>query len=341
MYGVTLGELGPAVPNAIPNPYSGQQWDQEVIRAQSVAARTWGTFWCRKRLLGNGQQGVWESTSDQRYRPYYAGLPQSEKNRFVALASDTRGVYLTEEGLLVQSPYNGKRIDAQYRNDVGDPTMTAQEQQIWSSYNYLKSVDSPFSTGVNNGVGWTQIPSQGWRRFGQQWAGYPQLLHQYYTGVYLYNKPEKFTSRYWNKTDANCANLPSSTSTSKDINFDWGAGGPAGVNSDNFCADWQDSSVTFSAQDWYTFYLILDDGARLWIDGDLVMDLWNTQSVKMYTVSVFLGAGVHSIQLRYFENTGTAVARLGWLRGFGMVGKYYNYIIPSSGNVSGRIPNVV
>jgi hypothetical protein len=60
-YGVVMGELGPSVPQG---PYVGQAWDDDVLRAQSVAARTWGSYWCRKRALGNGQLGVYDGALD-------------------------------------------------------------------------------------------------------------------------------------------------------------------------------------------------------------------------------------------------------------------------------------
>jgi hypothetical protein len=66
VWGVVMGELGSVVPQG---PYQGQAWHDEVLRAQAVAARTWGAYWCRKRLLPDGRRGVYDGAGDQVYRP--------------------------------------------------------------------------------------------------------------------------------------------------------------------------------------------------------------------------------------------------------------------------------
>jgi hypothetical protein len=102
-------------------------------------------------------------------------------------------------------------------------------------------------------------------------------------------------------------------------------------SSDYFCAEWQ-ANVPFDANDWYTFYLIVDDGVRLYVDGVLVLDLWIVQAPTIYSISLYLTSGSHSIRMRYYENTGLAVARLSWLRGVGMIGEYYDSIINRTGD---------
>ncbi|MGC8945771.1 MAG: PA14 domain-containing protein [Anaerolineae bacterium] len=329
VWGVVMGELGTVVPQG---PYQGQAWDDEVLRAQAVAARTWGAYWCRKRTLPDGRRGVYDGAGDQVYRPYYAGFPLATKIRYQNVSLETKGVYISWDGLLLQSPYNGVLLDAQYRRDVGNPSMTTSEQQTWSAYQYLKSVNNPYNVNnIDDGVGWGQLPSQGWRNTPAQGAGYPQLLHQYYTGIYLQNQGYiTFTERFWNNTS--CSGTPAWQGNSNSINYDWSTGSPrSGVNSDYFCAEWQ-ANVPFDASDWYTFYLIVDDGVRLYVDGVLVLDRWVVQAPTIYSISLYLTSGSHSIRMRYYENTGLAVARLSWLRGIGMIGEYYDSIINRTGD---------
>ncbi len=57
-----------------------------------------------------------------------------------------------------------------------------------------------------------------------------------------------------------------------------------------------------------------DDGARLYVDGALVLDAWKDQAPTTYTVDVPLSAGPHGLRLDYYENGGGAVARLSWTR---------------------------
>ncbi|HIK25058.1 MAG TPA: hypothetical protein IGP91_04445 [Thermosynechococcus sp. M46_R2017_013] len=336
VWGVVMGELGPSVPQG---PYQGQGWDDEVLRAQAVAARTWGSYWCRKRVLPDGRRGVYDGAGDQVYRPYYTGFPSATKTRYQNVSRETRGAYISWDGLLLQSPYNGVLLDAQYRRDVGNPSMTASEQQTWSGYQYLRSVNNPYNVnGIDDGVGWAQLPSQGWRNTpdrvnrGGAGAGYPQLLHQYYTGVYLQNQRyTTFSEKFWNNTS--CSGTPAWSGTTNSINYDWGSGSPnSSVNSDYFCAEWYQANVPFDASDWYTFYFIVDDGVQLYVDGMLVLDRWVVQAPTMYSISLYLSSGNHSIRMRYFENTGLAVARLSWLRGTGMMGEYYDSIINKTGD---------
>lgn len=98
-----------------------------------------------------------------------------------------------------------------------------------------------------------------------------------------------------------------------DINFDWVAGVPAaGVNADNFSVRW--TRVVSFENGSYKFSVTTDDGARLWVDGDLVVDKWIDQAPTTYTVSRSMSAGDHSIRLEYYERTGNAKIQFSWVR---------------------------
>jgi hypothetical protein len=62
----------------------------------------------------------------------------------------------------------------------------------------------------------------------------------------------------------------------------------------------------------YSFRTFTDDGVRLWIDGDLIIDDWTIHPPKVNEASKLLTAGQHSIMMDYFENTGDALVRLFW-----------------------------
>ncbi len=64
----------------------------------------------------------------------------------------------------------------------------------------------------------------------------------------------------------------------------------------------------------YTFYTRTSDGARLWVDGELLIDKWvNQKKARERKGTVYLEAGKrHDITLEYYENTGAATARLSW-----------------------------
>ena len=96
-----------------------------------------------------------------------------------------------------------------------------------------------------------------------------------------------------------------------EINHDWGYNAPLeGVPADHFSVRWS-TTTTFEAGQ-YTFSATVDDGVRIWIDGELVLDEWRVQSVRTFTSSRYLTAAEHTIQVAYFENTGAAVAKMWW-----------------------------
>jgi hypothetical protein len=97
-----------------------------------------------------------------------------------------------------------------------------------------------------------------------------------------------------------------------DINYDWGAGAPAaGVAADNFSARWT-ASVHFEATTTYTFTLTADDGARVWIDGGLLLDQWGGGTGS---ASRQVTLGSHPMIVEYYENSGDASIHLSWTGG--------------------------
>lgn len=95
------------------------------------------------------------------------------------------------------------------------------------------------------------------------------------------------------------------------IDFDWGSGSPdPALPSDSFSARWR--GTTSFDQGVYRFSITVDDGARLWVDDNLVIDSWRSESTRDLTADVGLARGEHKLRLEYFENRGTAVVRLSW-----------------------------
>jgi hypothetical protein len=95
------------------------------------------------------------------------------------------------------------------------------------------------------------------------------------------------------------------------VNFDWQAGPPAsGLPADDFSVRWT-RALDFS-DGTYRFYALVDDGVRLWIDGQPVIDQWHDSGPTTYTADVHLTQGQHTLLMEYFEHTGNAVAQLEW-----------------------------
>ncbi|MCL5264898.1 MAG: PA14 domain-containing protein, partial [Chloroflexi bacterium] len=62
----------------------------------------------------------------------------------------------------------------------------------------------------------------------------------------------------------------------------------------------------------YRFHTLADDGIRLWVDGNLVIDNWQRQGPTERTADIALSAGIHSLKVEYFEWIVGAVARVWW-----------------------------
>jgi hypothetical protein len=95
------------------------------------------------------------------------------------------------------------------------------------------------------------------------------------------------------------------------IDFNWGGGSPAAViNPDDFSARWT-ANISFKGGT-YEFRIVVDDGARLFIDGVKVLDEWRDGASRERSVEVPLVQGTHSLRFEYYERSGSARVELGW-----------------------------
>jgi beta-glucosidase len=108
------------------------------------------------------------------------------------------------------------------------------------------------------------------------------------------------------------AGQPRLVRTDEHIDFHWGAGSYRdGGPEDHFSARWSGYFVP-SAEDHYRFYTSSDDGVRLFINDQLVIDDWRRQGETLNTYVQHLEAGKpYKIRLEYFEAVGTATVRFG------------------------------
>lgn len=97
------------------------------------------------------------------------------------------------------------------------------------------------------------------------------------------------------------------------VNFNWGTGKPASVTQSNtFSVRWS-GNLRAQTTEPYTIYLRTDDGVRLWINDQLVIDRWVNQSATEVSTTLNLVANqMYEIKIEYFENTNNAVAQLRW-----------------------------
>lgn len=135
----------------------------------------------------------------------------------------------------------------------------------------------------------------------------------------------KFLGSYYNGQ-----NFDSLVFTREDpsINFNWWLGSPGkGVGADNFSVRWQ-GKFDFTDGDWQ-FGLMPDDGLRVYIDGEKMVDSWKPQHGTYFKFVKNLSAGSHLIVVEYFENKDWAGITLGW-------SKISSAVVPPAGGATAK-----
>jgi len=124
----------------------------------------------------------------------------------------------------------------------------------------------------------------------------------------VYNPEEFWRGEYFDNRWL--GGTPVLTRNDKFIDFDWGYGSPdSRVPGDNFSASWT-RTVDF-APGTYRFTVRTDDGVRLWVGEQLVIDQWRDQWAQSHSATVYL-SGEELVHMETYEHTGVAVARLRW-----------------------------
>lgn len=134
---------------------------------------------------------------------------------------------------------------------------------------------------------------------------------------------------YYTTTDL--SGSPAVVRNDSTISFSWGEGAPApGIPADTFSVRWT-RTLEFGAGD-YRFNLNADDGARLFIDDILVIDMWELGSARTRSAVVSLPGGARRLRVEYFENSGSATCSMWWetAQFLGWRGEYY-----TNANLSG------
>ncbi|AFZ68639.1 NPCBM/NEW2 domain-containing protein [Deinococcus peraridilitoris] len=97
------------------------------------------------------------------------------------------------------------------------------------------------------------------------------------------------------------------------VNYDWLKGAPfGGLPADGFSVRWS-GRVQSKYSETYTFTVIGDDGVRLWVNGQKLIDSWTGRAPGEQSARVTLSAGQkYDLTLEYADFSGDATARLLW-----------------------------
>lgn len=106
------------------------------------------------------------------------------------------------------------------------------------------------------------------------------------------------------------AGQPVSTSTVDRIDFRPEGSAPRGVRAGGYSIRWTGALAT-AKKGRYRLMVSADDGARVIVDGKMVVDDWGPHEAKIRTVALDLDEGSHPLIFEYHQDTGRAVAQLG------------------------------
>ncbi|MGQ9516086.1 MAG: PA14 domain-containing protein [Anaerolineae bacterium] len=96
------------------------------------------------------------------------------------------------------------------------------------------------------------------------------------------------------------------------IEFDWTTAPPAPFMPPvNFSVRWV-RWVDFGGGGWVRFLAGADDGLRIWIDGQLLLDQWRDQPYTEWVVDRWMAQGWHELRVEYYQHAEVARVRLTW-----------------------------
>jgi hypothetical protein len=84
------------------------------------------------------------------------------------------------------------------------------------------------------------------------------------------------------------------------------------MGADTFSVRWT-GQVMPQFSETYTFYTTSNDGVRLWVNGQLLIDNWTDHAATENSGTITLTGGQrYDIRMDFYDNLRNAVARLSW-----------------------------
>ncbi len=121
---------------------------------------------------------------------------------------------------------------------------------------------------------------------------------------------DNWRGEYFNNT--NLSGNPVVVRDDANVNFDWGNSSPVPgvVNSDGFSVRWS-RTLNFTGGR-YQITAAADDGIRVWINNQLLIDQWRDQTLSSFTTEATLPGGALPVRVEYYDRGGGAIARVSW-----------------------------
>jgi glucose/arabinose dehydrogenase/mono/diheme cytochrome c family protein len=131
-----------------------------------------------------------------------------------------------------------------------------------------------------------------------------ELINAWVAALRTSSDEPGFAAHYYRGAELNVA---VSAGLETQIDQDWGAASPSGdLHVDGFSVRWQGTFIAPATGD-YFISAASDDGARVYVDGNLIVNSWNVIGLSNAEATVFLEASSeHDIAVEYHEIDGAA-----------------------------------
>jgi hypothetical protein len=215
----------------------------------------------------------------------------------------------------ITSPTNGTRVTAgstvTITTDAADSDGTVARVQFYAASNLIATMTSaPFNFVWSNvWAGVYNLKAIAIDDYGMSVTSVGVTLNVI-GAVQTNGTGTGVIAQYYNGTDL--TNL-TTTRTETNLYFTWDYGAPdALVNPDLFSARWT-GKIQPRFSETYTFYVTRDNGARLWVNNQLICDGWTGDWDVTDSGTIALQAGqFYDIKEEYFENGGGAYVHTEW-----------------------------
>jgi uncharacterized protein YraI len=209
----------------------------------------------------------------------------SGRYRFFVQADDAVSVQVNFQTII--DTFGGGQVGQVVSNDVQLPNGVHQIQVNYREATGNAFVFVSFANAANNPTAPNFSPAQ-----------QPVTTAVEVTG---------WTAQYYGNNAL--SGLPTAILSETDIDFDWGDGSPfPSVPVDNFSARWT-TTTTLDAGT-YRFTTRSDDGMRVFVNGQTLIDRWDGPIEEIVSNDIELTAGQHNIAVEYHEDVGNAYVTL-------------------------------
>jgi hypothetical protein len=133
----------------------------------------------------------------------------------------------------------------------------------------------------------------------------------FWVGIQSAYAVEVWEAKYWD--NRNLEGDPVLVRNESGLSHEWGDGSPGSLlDTDAFSAQW--TTVTYFNEGTYRFTATMDDGMRVFVDGDKIIDVWYDSQLHDVSADVNLSAGNHKVVVEYYEAGGKAIAKIDWVQ---------------------------